>query len=96
MITDFPEPLQDFILKKVAIGEFASVDELLVAAVEFYKDMDDRRTRLKEKIAAATAELERGEFIDLNGEDELHAFFEGIKREGRKRLLQSRTGDNDY
>ena len=48
--------------------------------------MDRRREALKAKLANATAELERGEGIVLDGPEEIREFFAEIRAEGRHRL----------
>ena len=46
--------------------------------------MERRHQDLKAKIDAATAEIESGDYIEINGEEELREFFEDVKRRGRE------------
>lgn len=86
MIEFYPPDLQAFVQQKIASGAFRSADEFAIEAAALYRDMDCRREELKAKIAEATAELDRGEGILLEGEEQLRAFFEELKLEGRRRL----------
>jgi Arc/MetJ-type ribon-helix-helix transcriptional regulator len=86
MLDSYPPDLQEFVQQKIASGVFRSADEFAMEAAALYRDMDRRREELKAKIARATEELERGEGIVHEDEQQLRAFFEGIKAEGRRRL----------
>jgi Arc/MetJ-type ribon-helix-helix transcriptional regulator len=86
MLDSYPPDIQQYVQQKIASGVFKSVDEFAIEAAALYCEMDRRRESLRAKIAQATAELDRGEGIVLDGEEQLHAFFEDIKAEGRRRL----------
>jgi hypothetical protein len=48
---------------------------------------DERnREELRREIQIGIDQLERGEFIELNGEDELRRFFEEVKEEALREL----------
>jgi Arc/MetJ-type ribon-helix-helix transcriptional regulator len=85
MLEFYPPDLQEFVQQKIASGAFKSVDEFAVRAAALYRDMDRRHEALRAKLAQATDELEHGEGILLENEDQIHAFFEGLKAEGRRR-----------
>jgi Arc/MetJ-type ribon-helix-helix transcriptional regulator len=91
MLESYPPDLQEFVQQKIASGAFKTVDEFAVTAAALYRDMDRRHEELKAKIAQATEELDRGEGIVLEGEEELHAFFEELKAEGRRRLAAEKA-----
>lgn len=86
MLDAYPPDLKEFVLRKIASGEFGSADDFAVEAAELYREMDQRREELRVKIAEATAQIDAGEYIELNGEEELREFFEDVKRRGRERL----------
>jgi Arc/MetJ-type ribon-helix-helix transcriptional regulator len=92
MLEAYPPDLRDFVAQKIAAGEFKSADEFAIHAAKVYREMDRRHRELKESVAEAIAELESGNYIELKGEDELHEFFEELKREGRKRLADAAKG----
>jgi Arc/MetJ-type ribon-helix-helix transcriptional regulator len=86
MLDSYPPNIQTFVDQKIAAGVFSSVDDFSIEAAELYLEMDRRREALKAKLANATAELERGEGIVLNGPEEIREFFAEIRAEGRHRL----------
>lgn len=86
MLDIYPPDLRDFVVQKIAAGEFKSADEFAVRAATIYRDMDLRHQELKESVQEAIADLEAGRYTELRNDEELHEFFEQLKREGRKRL----------
>ncbi len=86
MLDSYPPNIQAFVDQKIASGVFRSVDDFSIEAAELYLEMDRRREALKAKLANATAELDRGEGIVLEGLEEIGEFFTGIRTEGRRRL----------
>lgn len=86
MLDAYPPEIRDFVLHKIASGDFQSADEFAVEAAILYRELDRRREELVEKLAIADAELQRGEGIVLESEEQLRAFFDEIKAEGRRRL----------
>jgi len=84
-----PHDLADFVSAKLATGQFASVDEVAIAAMRYYRDcemqdLEELRRMLKE----ADESIDRGEGIEINTSEELHAYFEDVKRRGRARLAR--------
>ena len=86
MLDSYPPEIQAFVQQKIAAGVFRSADEFALEAAELYYEIDRRREELKAKVAAGLAQLETGEYIDLEGEDELRDYFEDVKRRGREKL----------
>ncbi|MBL9165065.1 MAG: hypothetical protein JNL18_20210 [Planctomycetaceae bacterium] len=86
MLDSYPPNIQAFVDQKIASGVFRSVDDFSIEAAELYLEMDRRREALKAKLANATAELDRGDGIVLEGLEEIGEFFTGIRTEGRRRL----------
>jgi len=86
MIESYPPDIQAFVQQKIASGAFRSAHEFAIEAATLYREMDRRREELKAKIAQATEELDRGEGILLEGEEQLRALAEELKVEGRRRL----------
>jgi hypothetical protein len=92
MLDSYPPELQEFVLSKIASGEFRSVDEFAVEAAALYRDMDKRRQDLKKLVDDGVADIESGSYIVLNGPDDFRAFAEDIKKRGRERLRESAAG----
>jgi hypothetical protein len=91
MLDSYPPELQAFVQQKIAAGVFQSVDEFAIEAAELYREIDSRREEIKSKVAAGMKQLESGEYIDIEGDDELREFFDDVKRRGRERIA---TGDH--
>ncbi len=92
MLDSYPPDLQDFVQQKIAAGVFRSADEFAVEAAKLYREIDSRREEFKSKVAAGIEQLESGDYIDLDGDDELARFFEDVKLRGRERLA---AGDSN-
>lgn len=52
------------------------------------RERETKLQKLREKLAVGEAQLDRGECITLNGKEELHQFFEDVKKRGRERTQQ--------
>ena len=88
MLENYPPDLRDFVNQKIADGEFKSADEFAIRAAMVYRDVDRRRQELKASVQEGIDDIEAGRGIELSSKEELHEFFEEIKREGRKRLAE--------
>jgi Arc/MetJ-type ribon-helix-helix transcriptional regulator len=86
MLDIYPQDLREFVIQKIASGEFKSADEFAIRAATIYREMDRRQQDLKESVQAAIADLESGNYIELKNDEELKQFAEDIKRRGRERL----------
>ena len=76
---------EQFITHIVSTGEFASREEVLDEAIDRLRLHHD----LRQKIDEGCRQLENGDIVELNDDDELEAFFEGIKRERGEDLVRS-------
>ena len=86
MLDSYPPEIRAFVQQKIAAGVFQSADDFAIEAAKLYREIDRRREELKAKVVAGIAQLEAGEFIDLDGDDELRDYFEDVKRRGRETL----------
>lgn len=86
MLESYPPEIQAFVQRKIAAGVFRSADEFALEAAELYFEMDRRREDLNAKVAEGIAQLESGEYIDVDGDEELRAYFDDVKRRGREKL----------
>jgi len=87
MALTIPPDLTDFVAKKLATGEFTSLDELAFAAIRRIRNREAQELEeLRSMLREADAQIDRGEYIEINSKEELKAFFEEIKRAGRAGL----------
>jgi hypothetical protein len=88
MLDAYPPDLREFVAQKIAAGEFKSAEEFAVQAAELYRELDRRQADLKRSVEEGLAQIESGDYIELNGDEELREFFEGVKRRGRELLAR--------
>jgi hypothetical protein len=89
----FTGELQQLIQSELAKGVFGSEDELLVVALKAFRQREDDFEQLKSEVQSRIESLDRGEGIELVGEQELRAFIDDIKAEGRRELEAARRGE---
>ncbi len=88
MLENYPPDLREFVAAKIASGQFKSADEFAIRAAELYRHMDCRHEELKRAVAEGIAQIEAGDYLEFRDDDELHEFFEGVKRRGRELLAK--------
>ena len=86
MQVELPAELESYLRDAVARGDFASREELLADAVRLHRDYVDKLRALRADLQVAVDALDRGEGYDIRTEEEHHAFFREIDREGREML----------
>lgn len=84
--------LERFIKSKIADGEFASPDDFMNEATRIYREIELQHAELKAELKERLAQLDRGEGIKLEGDDQLREFFDSIKARGRERLAARHNG----
>lgn len=89
MLEAYPPDLQNFVLQKIAAGEFKSADEFAIRAATVYRDIDQRRQELKKLVDEGIADIESGNYIVLESQEDFRAFAEDIKKRGRERLREA-------
>ncbi len=91
MDISLPPDLADFVSAKLAAGQFASVDEVTIAALRYYRDAEaESLERLRASLQEARDQIARGEGIEIADSTALHEYFEDVKRRGRARLAEKR------
>ena len=87
MELSLPPDLTDYVAAKLASGQFATVDELAIAALRHARNAEARELEaLRRSIDEARASAARGEGTDLNTPEEIEAFFNEICREAEERV----------
>lgn len=85
--------LEQFIAQKLATGRYRTATDVVREGLRLLEQREQRTSfqvdspaELEEKLREGLASLRRGEGTGIHGKEQLRAFFEGIKAEGRKRL----------
>jgi hypothetical protein len=55
-------------------------------AVRLLREREERLESLRAEIDKGIAQLDSGDYIEINSEAELQAFFDGIEERGKQRL----------
>jgi antitoxin ParD1/3/4 len=80
-----PKELEDYAQQKVESGEFESKEAFVAEAMRLYREMESRHDALRRDVQHGVDQLDRGEGIRLEGDEQLDHFFEDIKARGRAR-----------
>lgn len=84
MTVEIPPELQQFVQRVISIGSFNSEAEVVGEALRLLRRR--RLDELRQDIAAAAEQIDRGEGIEIEDEETLRELFEDTKERGRKRL----------
>lgn len=85
-----PPELESFVGRAVNSGKYRTRDEVIQAALRLLEERERHRDALVADLRVGLDELDRGEGIDLNEQENVKGFFDGIKSRGRERL-QNKT-----
>lgn len=86
MTVSIPRDLEIYVQSKIASGQCESEQALIADAIRIYRDLDERYAELRQSIKEGFDQIERGDYIELNGEAEIRQFFDDIAARGRARL----------
>jgi len=82
----------EFIRESVKAGDYNSASEVVREALRLLKaQKDEHRTKLellRAEVQKGIDALERGEYIELNGPEEISAYFDDVKKRGMERLAR--------
>jgi putative addiction module CopG family antidote len=83
MIEPLPSDIQHFIQAQVSTGKYSSETDVVVHAVKLLREREEDYHRLRTEIQRRLKSLDEGNYIELNGDEELAQFFEELKQEVR-------------
>jgi putative addiction module CopG family antidote len=92
MLESLPLDIQHFIQAQVSSGKYSSEAEVVVQAVQLLRQRDDDYCRLQAEIQRRFAAVDAGDYIELNGDEDLADFFAEIKQEVDDELARERGG----
>lgn len=87
----FPTELQQLVQRQMATGNYANEDEVLLDAMIALNEREELLQQWKAEIRSRIDSLDRGEGIELQGDDALLAFADEIKSEGRRAYEANRS-----
>ena len=92
MTVSLPSDLETYINDKIAAGMYPSASEVIRASFRLMQEQDElnriRLDALRAELAKGEADIERGDYTTISSKEELEAFFDNIKAEGRRRLAE--------
>lgn len=83
MIESLPSDIQHFIQAQVSTGRYSSEADVVVEAVKLLRDQEENYQRFRAEVQRRLQSLDEGNYIELNGDEELAQFFEELKQEVR-------------
>lgn len=89
------ERFRAFISVEVASGRYADESEVVSAALRLLekqtRDDEAKLARLRALVDVGIAELDRGEGLVIEGEEELREFFAGLSRQAAEKSRRQET-----
>lgn len=67
-------------------GRLSGPEDAMRHAMALWERQELELRHLRAELAESDAQLESGDYIELNNEGEIHEFFEDVKRRGRAAL----------
>jgi antitoxin ParD1/3/4 len=86
MTVEIPSDCQQFVQAVIDAGSYQNEAEVVADALRLLEERQRRIEELRREIQPALDELDRGEGIVIENQEELKAFFDDIKNRGRERL----------
>jgi Arc/MetJ-type ribon-helix-helix transcriptional regulator len=83
MIESLPADLQSFIRAQVLAGNFSSESDVVTQAIPLLPDQEENYLLFRAEAQRRLKSLDEGNYIELNGDEELAQFFEELKQEVR-------------
>ena len=85
----FPQELHELVQEGMAMGSYASEDEVLLEAMRILRERDSREKEFRSQLQTRIGRLDRGEGIVLEGEGKLQRFFDDVQMRGMERYRDS-------
>jgi putative addiction module CopG family antidote len=85
MIESLPSDLQSSIRAQVLAGNYSSESEVVTKAIRLLRDQQENYERFRAEVQRRLKSLDEGDYIELNGDEELAQFFEELKQEVREK-----------
>ena len=76
MTIELPPELEAFVKQEIETGNYASKEEVVARGLELLREL--KIHELRRKVQVGVDELERGDVIELTGEEALKTFFDGL------------------
>jgi antitoxin ParD1/3/4 len=80
-----PPDLQQFVFDQLAKGRYQSATDVVCDAVRLLREREEKLESLRTEIDRGLNQLEAGDYIELNSEGELQAFFDDIESRSQAR-----------
>ncbi len=97
MTVSLTPEVETYINEKIAAGLFPSASEVIRASIRLMQEQDElnriRLDALRAEIAKGEASFERGDYTEFHSKEEIIAFFEKKKLEGRRRLEEKHEAE---
>jgi putative addiction module CopG family antidote len=77
----FPSDIQEFLHEEVATGRYRSEEELVVEAIRRFREGNLRFQELRANVQEGLESLDRGDAIEIEGDEALGLFFDEIEAE---------------
>jgi antitoxin ParD1/3/4 len=88
----FPADLQQFVDSQVASGNYPSVAEVVCQAVRLMRDRERRLASLRTEVDQGLTQLDAGDCVTIESDDELRGFFDDIERRSQQRSVGGLSG----
>jgi putative addiction module CopG family antidote len=85
MIESLPSDLQSSKRAQVLAGNYSSESEVVTKAIRLLRDQQENYERFRAEVQRRLKSLDEGDYIELNGDEELAQFFEELKHQVREK-----------
>ena len=86
-----PPDLQQFVKQELANGAYQSEEELMVDAVRLLRDSHLAWKELQADVQSRLERLDRGDAIQIQDDDGLRTFLQGIEAEVKEELASEKN-----
>jgi antitoxin ParD1/3/4 len=89
-IAPLPPDLEQFVQDQLAQGKYHSASEVVADAVRLLRERVDRLASLRADIDQGIVQLDRGQYVDLDSDGDIDAFFDDAEERASQRLKPTR------